>query len=151
MPRYSRYSRKHKRGGRPPNTSTYNGQRVEYAERDNLNRENNIAEPAARPRELEIGQVDPRSVGLNEEQLNEYHRQLEEGNMLAYQARQMREGTQGWPVQPTAPDISEMVTNRQVGGKRKHTKRTRHVNKYLRKGRRTLRRRKSKKALKRKN
>jgi hypothetical protein len=233
--------------------------------------------------ELEIGQIDPRSVGLNEEQRNEYHRQLEEGNRLAYQERQMREGRQepfiridddnddddiepydedelerriaslnnnnenirqqggrrrkqtkkrkaskrryggtsaqqvvniqgnrnnhgvqplppellepeqmdgeqliqrryrdqpfyrpevddqvrlpplpnfnyppppvpqGWPVQPTAPDISEMVTNRQVGGKRKHTRRTRHVKKYLRKGRRTLRLGKSKKALKRKN
>lgn len=96
MPRYSKYSRKHKRGGRPPNVSTYdapgNGQRVEYAERGNSDRENNIAEPDARPMELEIGQVDPRSVGLNEEQRNEYHRQLEEGNMLAYRKKFGRQG-----------------------------------------------------------
>jgi hypothetical protein len=43
--------------------------------------------------ELEIGQVDPRSVGLNEEQRNEYHRQLEEGNRLAYRKKFGRQGS----------------------------------------------------------
>lgn len=92
MPKYSRYSRKYKRGGRPPNTSSGNGERVEYAERENSDRENNMAEPDARPMELEIGQLDPRSVGLNEEQRNEYHRQLEEGNRLAYRKKFGRQG-----------------------------------------------------------
>lgn len=93
MPRHSRYSRKYKRGGRPPNTSSDNGQRVEYAERDNSDRGNNMAEPDVRPMELETGEVDPRSVGLNEEQRNEYHRQLEEGNRLAYRKKFGRQGS----------------------------------------------------------
>ena len=104
-----RYSRKHKRGGRPPNTSTddargnSNGQRLDNVVRDNAERENNLAEPYEMSREPEIGQVDPRSVGLNEEQADEYHRGLEEGNRLAAQdrrrgqrmERRMREGRQG--------------------------------------------------------
>lgn len=93
-----RHSRKYKRGGRPPNISTDdapgNGQRVEYAERGNSDSENNIAKPDPRPMELEIGEVDPRSVGLNEEQRKEYHRRLEEGNRLAAQERRQREGRQ---------------------------------------------------------
>ena len=93
MPRHSRYSRKYKRGGRPPNTSSDNGQRLEYAERENSDRVNNMAEPDVRPMELETGEVDPRSVGLNEEQRNEYHRQLEEGNRLAYRKKFGRQGS----------------------------------------------------------
>jgi hypothetical protein len=264
MPKYSRYSRKHKRGGRPPSRSTDyaqgNEQRMEYPERDNSNRENNIMEPPRPPTYSSdrVMQEDPGTFGLNKEEMDEYHKKMQEGNLKAYRKRYGRQGDftriydegdedkdddeyhaheggrkrrktnkrryggtptqqvvniqgnrnnhgvqplppellepeqmdgaqliqqryrdqpfyrpevddqvrlpplpnfnyppppvpQGWPVQPTAPDISEIVRNRQVGGKRKHTKRTRHVKKYLRKGRRTLRRRKSKKALKRKN
>jgi hypothetical protein len=96
MPKYSRYSRKHKRGGRPPNRSTDyaegNEQRVEYSERENSDRENNMVETPAKEAKLEIGEVDPQSVGLNKEQRNEYHRQLEEGNRLAYRKKFGRQG-----------------------------------------------------------
>jgi hypothetical protein len=105
-----RYSRKHKRGGRPPNTSTddaegnSNGQRIDDVMRDNnTERENNLVESYEMSMEPEIGQVDPRSVGLTPEQSIEYEKQLEEGNRLAAQdrrrgqrmERQLREGRQG--------------------------------------------------------
>ena len=40
-------------------------------------------------------QIDPRRFGLNEQELAEYERQLEEGNRLAYQNRLQHEGRQG--------------------------------------------------------
>ena len=91
-----RYSRKYKRGGRPPKTSSNdapgNGQPVEYAEHENSDRENNIMEPDAMSRELEIGQVDPRSVGISPDQEKEYDRQLHEGNLSAYRKKYGRQG-----------------------------------------------------------
>jgi hypothetical protein len=93
-----RYSRKYKRGGRPPNTSTSdargnsNGQPVEYSEREISDRENNIMDPDAMSMELEIGEVDPRSVGITPEQSIEYERQLEEGNLSAYRKKYGRQG-----------------------------------------------------------
>ena len=132
MPRYSRYSRKYKRGGRPPNTSSDNEQRVEYSERENSDRENNMVEPPARQRELEIGQVDPRSVGLNEEQRNEYHRQLEEGNRLAYRKKFGRQG----PFTRIPDDDDEAR-----GGRKRKTSKKRRTSKR----RKTTKKRKSSK------
>jgi hypothetical protein len=80
-----RYSRKYKRGGIPPRMlsdgvpGNSNVQPVEYAEPDSLYRENNLAEPLPTPRPLEIGQVDPRSVGLTPEQRIEYESRLRDG------------------------------------------------------------------------
>jgi len=264
MPRYSRYSRKYKRGGSPSkpqgNNNSHNANTISGEDIVTEQPEYMIAEPNnsnAKPYQ------DMRAEnwrGLNKEELDEYHKKMQEGNLKAYRDKYGRQGEfnriydendedndddeyperfdggkkrrktnkrryggyttqqvvniqarnrnnngvqplppellepeqmdgqqliqrryrdhpfyrpevdnqvilpplpnfnyppppvpQGWQVQPTAPDISEMVRNRQVGGKRKHTKRTRHVKKYLRKGSRTLRRGKSKKTLKRKN
>jgi hypothetical protein len=96
MPKYSRYSRKHKRGGRPPNTSTDNArgneQPVEYAERDNSNREyNTMEEPRPTPRQPYM-QEDPGTFGLNKEEMDEYHKKMQEGNLKAYRARYGRKG-----------------------------------------------------------
>jgi hypothetical protein len=97
MPKYSRYSRKYKRGGRPPNTSTDNArgneQPVEYAERDNSNREyNTMEEPPVKQAKLEIGEVDPNLYLLRGQELAEYKRQLDEGNRLAYRKKFGRQG-----------------------------------------------------------
>jgi hypothetical protein len=87
MPKYSRYSRKYKRGGRPPDTSSNNSsgneQRIEYAERDNSNREYNIMEPPRPPTYSSdrVMQVDPRTIGLNEEEMDEYYKKMREGNL----------------------------------------------------------------------
>ena len=67
-----KYSRKHKRGGRPPNTSSDDAPGNEYAERDNSNREYNIMEePRPTPRQPDM-QEDPGTFGLNKEEMDEY-------------------------------------------------------------------------------
>jgi hypothetical protein len=101
MPKYSRYSRKHKRGGRPPNTrstdnaqgnSNSNGQRVEYTEPENSDRVNNIVEePRPTPRQPAM-QVDPGTFGLNKEEMDEYNKKMQEGNLKAYRAKYGRKG-----------------------------------------------------------
>jgi len=86
-----RYSRKYKKGGRQPNRyrndAPGNVQPDEYAERENLDRVNNIAEAVVRRREHENDRVDPRTVGISPEQRLEYDRLVEEGNRFAAQAR----------------------------------------------------------------
>ena len=105
-----RHSRKHKRGGRPPNTSTddaegnSNGEPVEYTEPENSDRMNNIVEqPRATPSQQYYQTIDPRPFFMTPEQRIEYQKQLDEGNRLAAQdrrrGRRMRrrwlEGRQG--------------------------------------------------------
>ena len=120
-----KYSRKHKRGGRPPNTSSDNAPGNEHAERENSDSENNIMEPDAGPRELEIGQVDPRSVGLNEEQRNEYHRQLEEGNRVAYRNKFARKGP--FTRIPDDGDNDDDYDDQFAGRKKRRTSKRRKI------------------------
>ena len=120
-----RYSRKHRRGGKPPNRSTDyaegNEHRVEYSERENSGRENNMVETPAKEAKLEIGEVDPQSVGLNKEQRNEYHRQREEENMLAYRKKFGRQGP--FTRIDDDDDVARGGRKRKTSKKRKGSKR----------------------------
>jgi hypothetical protein len=138
-----RYSRKYKRGGRPPKISNNDAEPLDYVPNYNVDRENNIMDPDAMSREPEIGQVDPRSVGLNEEEMNEYHRKLQKGNMVAYRKKYGRQGdfTRIYHEDDEDKDDDE-YPERQGGRKRRKTTKRR---KTFKKRKTTKRRKTSKK------
>ena len=145
MPKYSRYSRKHKRGGRPPNTSTDNArgneQPVEYAERDNSNREyNTMEEPRPTPRQPYM-QEDPGTFGLNKEEMDEYHKKMQEGNLKAYRARYGRKGEFNRIYDENDEDNDDDEYPDQFDGGRRRRKTTKRRKSTKR--RKTMKRRKS--------
>jgi hypothetical protein len=92
-----RYSRKYKRGGRPPkpqgndnsqNADTISGEDIVTEQQEYMTAEPNNSNAKT----YQDMQVDPGTFGLNKEEMDEYHKKMQEGNLKAYRDKYGRQG-----------------------------------------------------------